>query len=236
MQLERMDSEAFDEVLARSSFRFIERVNRWFGGSRIVWEFVRAEAARLRARRPLRVLDIGSGSCDIPMDVCARAARQGIDVTFTCVEHNPQAVTRARERLDARPGLPIRVACEDIRRHRPAALYDAAVGSMVFHHLRDAEIPPLLGALREMVSGGILINDLERCWPNWLGAHILCLRECPDVRHDATLSVRRGFRLGELGALLGEVPGVRAEIRRRWPFRVAAVVRREEAEPGMEFP
>lgn len=221
---ELMDSAAFDDTLAAQSFRFIERVNRWFGGERIVWSFVRHEARRQRLARPLRILDIGSGSCDIPLAVCRRAARAGLAVEFVCVERSPQTLALARARLAAEPSLPIRLVAEDIFMHRPDAPYDAAVGSLFFHHLTDDEIRTLVGHLATVLRGPLLINDLGRCWPHYLGAALLCLGLPAGVRHDALLSIRRGFRPHELAELLRPLPGLNVAARWAWPYRVAAVL------------
>jgi hypothetical protein len=224
LRQELMDGNGFDPILAKQSFGFIGRVNRWFGGTGMVWEFIRAEAAALSQDRPLRVLDIGSGSCDIPAAVCGLAAKENIRVEFTCVEKNLQAVACARRTLAGRPDLPARIVHEDIWEHRPDSSYDVAVASMFFHHFTDEAIAPLIQRIGTMVRKRLLINDLERCWPNFLCAALLCLPESAGVRNDALLSVRRGFRTGELQALLRHIPAIESSVSRRPLFRIAAVI------------
>jgi len=221
---EHMDSPTFDACLAEQSFRFIERVNRFLGGVRVAWRFVQEEASRLPVGEPLRVLDIGSGSCDIPIAVSQRAARAGIEVRFVCVERDPHAAARARRHLDAAGDLPITLVEGDILEHSPARPYHVAIGSMVFHHFTDGQIRDLVGRLVPRLCERLLINDLVRGWPNYLGAHLLCLVETAGVRHDATLSVRRGFRCGELRDLLAPLPGLQVACDWAWPYRVRAVV------------
>jgi hypothetical protein len=48
---------------------YMETVNYRFGGIRLVRRFLAAETAGRHACVPLRILDIGSGSCDIPLAV-----------------------------------------------------------------------------------------------------------------------------------------------------------------------
>ena len=222
---ELMDSESFDKVLAEQSFKFIEMVNKRFGGSRIVEEFVASEALKLDRKRPLRILDIGSGSCDIPISVCNSLKLRHIPVEFTCVEFNHHAVERAQKLLHNFPNLPIRVVCEDIFHHNATKPYDIAIGSMFFHHLKNPEIIALIDYLRKLVSSTVLINDLERCWANYIGALLLTIPESTRVRNDATLSVKRGFRINELIKLFEDLPQTTLTVKRCIPFRIAAFIR-----------
>ncbi len=220
-----MDSETFDKVLSDQSFKFIEMINHRFGGTCVVREFVLSEANKLDENRTLRVLDIGSGSCDIAIAVCKSAEKIGIPIEFTCVELSSYAVNRAHEHLQKFPNLPIKIVCEDIFTHSVDEQYDIAIGSMFFHHLRDSEIIDLLEYLRKIVSGTVLINDVERCWINYIGAELLAIPESSGVRHDATLSVKRGFRLDELRTLLKTMSKTIIEVKRRFPFRVTAFIK-----------
>jgi len=89
---EFLDQPDLDPGLAVASYRFMERVNRYFGGVRIVRRFVAAEAAGREDGTPLRILDIGAGSCDIPLAVSRWARGRGIAVRFTCLEMADRAV------------------------------------------------------------------------------------------------------------------------------------------------
>ena len=81
---EFLDCPDCDSALAAASYRFMERVNGRFGGARVVRRFLAAETAERRVGVPLRILDIGSGSCDIPLTVSRWARAHDIPVHFTC--------------------------------------------------------------------------------------------------------------------------------------------------------
>jgi 2-polyprenyl-3-methyl-5-hydroxy-6-metoxy-1,4-benzoquinol methylase len=224
---ELLDLPGFDPVLARQGYRFMAFVNRLFGGVRTVRQFVAKEAGRTPApHRPLRVLDIGAGVCDIPIAVARWARRQGIDVRFTCLEISPHAPAIARRKIE-RAELTDRVQLrqEDAFAHQPDQPYDCAVGSMFFHHLKEDQILAMVGHLRGFVRRSVLVNDLGRNWPDYLGAWLLTLPLPRGVRHDALLSVRRSFTPAELETLLRQLPEVTVEASRAWLFRVKAVVR-----------
>ena len=58
---EFLDSQECDPELAAESYRFMEKVNRMFGGIRHVQEFIEAQAQAHTDDSPLRILDIGAG-------------------------------------------------------------------------------------------------------------------------------------------------------------------------------
>jgi hypothetical protein len=96
---EWMDSTDFSPALAEQSFRFIELVNRFFGGVRTVQRFIMTEAVRMPLGKTLRILDIGSGSCDIPIAICRWAQKLRINVHFTCIENGRHALNIALKNI-----------------------------------------------------------------------------------------------------------------------------------------
>jgi hypothetical protein len=96
---------------------------------------------------------------------------------------------------------------------------------MCFHHFSNAQIVTLLQRLRGFVLKSVLINDLRRSRLASLAARLLLVGAAAEVRHDALLSIRRGFRIGELSALLRQLDNVTVSVEpARW-FRIAAIIR-----------
>ena len=212
--------------LAASSYRFMETVNRWFGGARIVRRFLDAETAGRRSSSPLRILDIGSGSCDIPLAMSRWARANHIPLHITCLETAAHAVAIARMRLEKAADPAVQLVQQDAFFHQPDEPYDLAVASMCFHHFSNEQILALVQRLRGFVRGSLLINDLRRSPLSCLGAGLLlAVSGSPaGVRHDALLSIRRGFTGNELGMLLRQLSGVTVSVASvRW-FRIAAVI------------
>lgn len=213
-------------ALAASGYRFMATVNRWFGGTRIVRHFVAAETAKSRINSPVRILDIGSGSCDIPLAVSRWARAQRMPLQITCLETAASAVDIARARLEQAADPNVHLLQQDVFSHQPQEPYDLAVASMCFHHFSDERIVELVQRLRVFVRSGLLINDLRRSVPGLAGAALLLtVTGAPaGVRHDALLSIRRGFKADELSSLLRRLPGVSVRVtNERW-FRIAAVI------------
>jgi hypothetical protein len=220
--LDRLDC---DPALAAASYRFMETVNCYFGGIRVVRRFLAAETTGRHAGAPLRILDIGSGSCDIPLAVSRWARTHNIPVHFTCLEMAGPAVDVARPQL-ARAGNPaVQLLQEDVFTHQPATPYDCAVASMCFHHFSNAQILTLLQKSRGFVLNSVLINDLRRSRLAALAARLLLIGTLAGVRHDALLSIRRGFKISELSTLLRQLDNVTVSVEpARW-FRIAAIIR-----------
>jgi len=230
--LEFLDRPDCDPELAAASYRFMELVNGCFGGMRVVRRFLHAETAGHQGAAPLRVLDIGSGSCDIPLAVSRWARMSGIPLHFTCLEMADHAMDIARGRLEKAGDPAVRLLQEDVFSHHPLESYDCAVASMCFHHFSNEHILALLRRLRGFVRGSVLINDLRRSRLADFGARMLLTGTgmSAGVRHDALLSIRRGFTLRELGALLRQLDGVTVSVTpARW-FRIAAIIRFNQGE------
>ena len=175
----------------------------------------------------IRILDIGSGSCDIPLAVSRWARTYDIPLHFTCLEMAGHAVDIARGQI-ARAGNPtVQLLQGDAFTHQPGEPYDWAVASMCFHHFSEAQILTLLKRLRGFVRNSVLINDLRRSRLASLAARVLLAgTDTPaGVQHDALLSIRRGFKISELSSLLRQLNRVTVSVEAaRW-FRIAAIIR-----------
>lgn len=225
--MELLDLPDCDPALAAASYRFMETVNYRFGGIRSVRRFLAAETAERHAAVPLRILDIGSGSCDIPLAVIRWARACGIPLHFTCLEMAGHAIDIARGQLARAGNPPVKLLQEDVFTHQPVEPYDYAVTSMCFHHFSNAQILMLLHRLRGFLRNSMLINDLRRSQLASLAARILLVATAAPagVRHDALLSIRRSFKIDELRTLLRQLDGVSVSVEpARW-FRIAAIIR-----------
>ena len=227
---EFLDRPDADPRLVEESYKFMEVVNRIGGGIRVVRKFLEQELSR-SADAEATVLDIGAGDCDIPLAITRWAARQGYKVRFTCLDHDPKAAELAQSRIARCHCGTIRAVQGDVFTYRPADKFDYAMGSMTFHHFTDDEIDALITRLRTFVRKAVLINDLHRCPANYVACLLLVLPLDREIRHDALLSIRRGFKPRELASRLAQHdPG--AVARRMWFCRVAGVVRFDRGSRG----
>ena len=80
--------------------------------------------------------------------------------------------------------------------------YDYVHASQFLHHFSDKEVSSIVSHLLDMSERKLVISDLVRASMHYLSAWVFTLFAFPVFRHDARLSIRRGFRPEELGRLL----------------------------------
>lgn len=197
---ERMDAPDVDPRHLEDSLRHIAGVNRWLGGTR---SLLRHLPLVLPPGRD-RVLDVGTGSGDLPRAAAAWGRDRGRRLRITAVDLHPATLEAARRATTAGAGTPsIRLARADgLHLPFPDGAFDLALLSMTLHHVEgDAQVRLLRELARVAAGGRILVGELQRAVPNWLGARLLAAtlwRRNPVTRHDGPLSVRRAFTPAEL--------------------------------------
>jgi ubiquinone/menaquinone biosynthesis C-methylase UbiE len=186
-ETEILDGPGMSERELCASLDFMGLVNRFFGGARTILRFLE------EARPPERfsVLDIGSGGGDIAAAVADWAGATGRSVSVTALDTNPYCL-RYASRRNTRSGIRyLEHSAFDIE---ALGSFDYVMSSMFFHHLSDAQIVALLGAMARQGRRGFIVNDLLRSPAAHLGATALsALSLDKTVFHDARLSVLRAF-------------------------------------------
>lgn len=152
-----------------------------------------------RGGRPRRLclVDVGAGSGDA-IDALARwAARRGVAIDITMLDLNQETVDMARLRLGNTHG--VRAEVGDLFDLPPGST-DIVTANMVLHHLPDARLVPAVEALARSARLGVVVNDLHRSALAWLGIRMATQLVSRNrmIRHDAPLSVARGFRFGDI--------------------------------------
>jgi hypothetical protein len=96
---------------------------------------------------------------------------------------------------------------------------------MFFHHFQDVQILKIIEKLRSYVLRAVLINDLRRNSMNYISCFFLVCLLPRGVRHDALISVRKGFEPRELHQLLSRVENADVSVEILNFSRLAAAVR-----------
>lgn len=221
---ELMDDAADSPTLERT-LQDLAAINRWLGGVRSICAAVRPW---LVAHAHVAILDIGCGAGDIAQAITELAGRTGTRVTITAIDRNPTTAAIARSRTRATPD--IRVACADAYA-LPFAdrAFDIAFMSLTLHHFDDADGVSVVREMARVAAGVVIVHELERSWPHYLGARFLAAtlwRGSPHTRHDGPVSVLRAFTRRELERALAVECLAPAAVRRRFFYRLIAVARR----------
>jgi SAM-dependent methyltransferase len=226
-ELEWMDGPDFGPREVRDSFQFILPVNRWLGGVQPLLSFLRRESRTWEQGTVYRVLDAGCGVGDVPVAVVRWARRRGYRVQVDAVDRHPLTVDLARQRCRDYPE--ISVFCQDVL-HLDGQKYDYVHAAQFLHHFPNQEVVSVLKHLSGMARRKLVINDLVRAPVNYLAAWVVTLFYSPVTRHDARLSVRRGFTFSELRGFIER--GGFSDFYLRWHFfyRFLLIVNAENEE------
>jgi 2-polyprenyl-3-methyl-5-hydroxy-6-metoxy-1,4-benzoquinol methylase len=161
----------------------------------------------------------------VPRAIVRAARRERLKVRITACDVHAQTVALARERCRTYPEI-------DVARADAVALpfadgaFDIALLSLTLHHFADAVQLAALRELARVCRRALVVNELERSWPNYLGARLLATtlwRTNPLTRHDGPVSVLRAFTPAELydRAHVAGLTGV--HVRRAFFYRLVLV-------------
>lgn len=212
---EMMDDPDVEPEALEESLRFIRMVNRRLGGTGALVGRLKRWAAGWDPTATIRLIDLGTGSADIPLAVSRWARRAGHRVRITAVDAHPATLSVAR-RLTA--------GCDDIEvveadarllmeRYDPGS-FDYAHAGMFLHHLEDIEVLTVLRIMDRLSTRGIVWNDLVRGAPWRLAVRLLTAGRAPMIRHDGRASVAAGFTRREALDLARRAGLARIEHRR----------------------
>jgi ubiquinone/menaquinone biosynthesis C-methylase UbiE len=214
---ELMDAPDIEPGLLRRTLLDLESVNRYLGGVRAV---IDAVGPLVRAGQPLTLLDIGCGGGDLPRALVKHLELRHIPHQVVAIDRNLSTIDLARRWS---MGYGVDISAADAL-HLPFgdATFDVVIASMTLHHFDDG---PRIEVLREMARVArrrVIINDLERCWQNYVGARFLAATVWRRslARHDGPISVRRGFTANELSRDLRTAGMSRVRVDRRFFYRL----------------
>jgi 2-polyprenyl-3-methyl-5-hydroxy-6-metoxy-1,4-benzoquinol methylase len=215
---ERMDDPALDTRSHDQALRGLARINRWSRSDRILWPSIRMLARR--EDRPLRILDIATGSADVPIALWRRSQRERMPIELAGCDISPQALACAAQRA-AEAGVKMELLRLDVLRDAIPPGYDVITTCLFLHHLTDADAISLLWRAASAAGKALLVNDLRRSRGGyaaaWAGTRLLS--RSPVVHTDGPLSVRAAYNLAEVRRLADAAGLPDARIERRWPFR-----------------
>jgi len=168
------------------------------------------------------VLDVGTGSGDVPSRVAARLRRKlpGCAAVAVGIDRDPVATRLAR----GVSGL--RVARGDALR-LPLAdrSVDLVMAVKFAHHFEGEGLSRLISELARVARRRVIVLDIERHWAAYWGFKLWSLVFTRNrlVRYDGPLSVLRGFTAAELMGVARPLSGFRWTVRRRFGFQIVLV-------------
>lgn len=216
-QAEWMDEDSVDPQELRRSLRFICRVNAMLGYTRGVLHHLEQFSRHWQPGQRIDLIDLATGSADIPRAILAWADRRGFDVRIVAVDRHPITLQDASEQThDPRIRL---VQADVFALPFSDQSFDYAMTAMFLHHLEEEQIVRVLRTMDRLARRGIIAADLLRHRRAVAWIKLLTLFSNPMVRHDAVVSVRQSLSRGEVLALRERAGVVYARYHRHFAHR-----------------
>ena len=181
-----------------SDLRNLRQLNRVFGSYALTMHFLRRW---IQPGAQLRVLDLATGSGDIPRLVIDYARKAGATVTVDAVDQQTSTLEIARGLSADYPEIEFKQA--DVLSFGEDGQYDIVLCSLALHHFDEATAVRLLERCQRLSRKLVLVSDLRRGFLATVGVYLLTAfiyRE-PMTRTDARLSAARAFSFREFGSL-----------------------------------
>ena len=176
----------------------LRQLNRFFGGHSLVRRFLRKW---IRAGEDLRVLDLATGSGDIPRLIADYARKIGATVQIDAVDQQTSTLEIAQSLSADYPEILFHET--DVFEWDERRAYDIVLCSLALHHFAEEDAIRLLRRCRELSRRFVLISDLRRGFVATAGVYLLTtvfFRQ-PMTRYDARISAARAFSFREFQAL-----------------------------------
>lgn len=214
-----MDDPQLDAKAHTSALAGLARLNAWSNSAGAIWPIIRDEARR-GGGGTLRILDVATGSGDIPIALARRASRKGYSLQIDGCDRSDVAVQMATQRAqDA--NVATHFFQHDIAADTLPTGYDIITASLFLHHLADHEASAFLLAASHACKRMLIVNDLSRSRLNyglvWMASRLLS--RSPVVHFDGPVSVKAAFTPAEITSMTRSIGLKEAVVVNRFPCR-----------------
>jgi len=215
-----------------SDLENLRRLNQYFGSYSLLRNFLRLW---LVPGRNYRILDLATGSADIPCMIADWARQRKITVKIDAVDFHASTLEIASRRTAGYPEISLIRA--DAREFNSPETYDIVCCSLALHHFSEEDAVKILRQIRRLSHDKALVADLERSWSTWVMIWLLTavvFRE-KMTQYDARLSVKRAFSYNEFRSLATQAGWENFCQRRFIPARQAIWMDERRTQPILDY-
>jgi len=204
LELIDLPLESYSPFEFAESLADIRKVNRFLGDHHASLKYFSClvPACGGGFARPIRVLDVATGSSDIPAAIVKWARAKRIPIEVTTVDNNPLAVREAAAFTSAYPEITVSLA-DGLSLPFADGSFDIVLCAKTLHHFGEEDTVRLLREIVRVAAIGYIVMDLRRSWVAWALITILTRLFSRNrlTRHDGPMSVLRSYTAPELDVL-----------------------------------
>jgi hypothetical protein len=222
---ELLDLGAGNAREVEKSLRDIARINRYLGGTKVVEN---ALWPLLEGRTEATILDVGTGSGDIPRRLVEKAEKRGIKLTIFAADLLERHLQVAKRDCAAFPTIfPLGADAFSLPLRDKSV--DFVLASLFLHHFRPTQIALLLREFERVSKIGFIANDTVRDFVPLaffrLSAPIFAKSYL--TRYDAVASILRAYTADEMRGIVAQ-SGISAKVSEHFPYRLSVVNRKTQ--------
>lgn len=229
---EMIDNPKADPDLLRDELKSIRTINKFFGGFSAIRRGILTLLDNERDGSEIHILDLGTGSADLPVYLVGIGGQLRKKFTITAVDNHPAVLRVAREQTHGAANVTIEQA-DILNLKYPPGAFDIVLCSLTLHHFSPEEVIAILRSMKRLSRIGFVVNDLRRsrisAWATWLYIHLTTTNVM--TLTDSYLSVLRGFTAEEMKRMAEQGGIQKFEIKRKAFFRLLLVGKHNES-PG----
>ncbi|MBC8034132.1 MAG: methyltransferase domain-containing protein [Chitinophagaceae bacterium] len=196
----------------------LNTINTWLGGHKITTDGLKK--LPLTAEEPLVIAEIGCGGGDNLRAIHRWNKKRQLPIRYIGIDLNSACIDFARKNCASLPHHEFILS--DYRKVQfENKAPDIIFSSLFCHHFKNHELVEMLLWLKQNSVKGFFINDLHR---HPVAYHLIkwitaAFSGSYLVKHDAPISVLRGFRKGEWQELFRQAGLKNYHIEWKWAFR-----------------
>src|ERR1700739_4173506 len=142
----------------------IRQLNRWFGSHALILSFARRW---IRPKARLRIVDLATGSGDIPRLIADYARRIDTQVQIDALDQRSATLEIAKALSADYPNINFVEA--NVLEWQALEVYDIVLCTMALHHFSEKDAVRVLRRCRELSRKFVLVSDLRRSLHGTIG-------------------------------------------------------------------
>jgi len=222
-QPELLDGKDIPFKDIKRNMQELDFINTHLGGHKIT----RRGLKNFAHQSKMVIVEIGCGGGDNLRILKKWAVKNKIEATLTGIDINSECVQFARKR-NSNNG--VNFICSDYRHVEFDVLPDVIFSSLFCHHFNDKELVKMVQWMYQHSKRGFFINDLHRHPLAYYSIKWLTksFSKSYMVKHDAPLSVKRGFSKKEWKDIFTRAGIKSFQVTWQWAFRWLIVCKRND--------